>query len=234
MNLQRIAVALIGAAVILTSAPTPKKKRGAPPIPVEPLQAARPAKLAGPAEIYPDSALAPGALNANVTQDNIGQNICNTKWTTSSIRPPSPYTTALKRQQLKAAGKLVHQTNKALTNPKTGKIDTSRCAAHSDNLACYEEDHLISLQNGGHPRDPQNLWPEPYTTKVDSETMGARQKDLVENFIHDSICFSVPNSKKTSGKFHPRSAMTLRRGQEILAIDWYACYLKMTGGQDCE
>jgi len=38
--------------------------------------------------------------------------------------------------------------------------------ARSDNPACYEEDHLISLENGGDPKDPKNLWPEPYNTKV--------------------------------------------------------------------
>lgn len=32
-------------------------------------------------------------------------------------------------------------------------------------LAEYEEDHLISLQLGGHPTDPKNLWPQPYRIK---------------------------------------------------------------------
>jgi len=26
----------------------------------------------------------------------------------------------------------------------------------------YEEDHFISLEVGGHPKDPKNLWPEMY------------------------------------------------------------------------
>jgi hypothetical protein len=27
-------------------------------------------------------------------------------------------------------------------------------------MACYEEDHLIPLEDGGDPTDSRNLWPE--------------------------------------------------------------------------
>jgi len=47
----------------------------------------------------------------------------------------------------------------------------------------YEEDHLIPLEVGGNPTDPNNLWPEPY-----AEPNGARDKDKVENFLHDEVC----------------------------------------------
>jgi hypothetical protein len=33
-------------------------------------------------------------------------------------------------------------------------------------MDCYEEDHLISLEDGGDPTDPRNLFPEPYNTHV--------------------------------------------------------------------
>jgi hypothetical protein len=33
-------------------------------------------------------------------------------------------------------------------------------------MACYEEDHLISLEDSGNSMDPRNLWPEPYNTYV--------------------------------------------------------------------
>lgn len=44
----------------------------------------------------------------------------------------------------------------------------------------YEEDHLISLELGGSPIDPHNLWPEPGNTP--------NPKDNVENFLHQAVC----------------------------------------------
>jgi hypothetical protein len=190
-------------------------------------------KRVGPAEIYPDAARTPGARNPKVTQGNIQDNICNTKWSTRLIRPPAGYTNKLKRQQLRQYGDTVHQTRAELVNPNTGKVDTTRCAAHSDNLACYEEDHLISLEDGGDPTDPRNLWPEAYNTKVGWVIMGARQKDIVEGFIHDEICHDIPHSKKTS-HIPATIAITLKRGQEILASDWYACYQAIRNGDPCK
>jgi hypothetical protein len=160
-----------------------------------------PSNRIGPADIYPDPAMTPGATNPDVTQKNIQENICSRQWSTKQIRPPSAYTSKLKRQQLRQYGDTVHQTRAELINPNTGKVDTTRCVAHSGNMACYEEDHLISLENGGDPRDPQNLFPEPFNTHVGGVIMGAHQKDhqkdVVEGFIHDEICFEIPGSKKT-------------------------------------
>jgi hypothetical protein len=44
----------------------------------------------------------------------------------------------------------------------------------------YEEDHFISLELGGDPTDPKNLWPErrPQANKV----------DVVENDLNDRVC----------------------------------------------
>jgi hypothetical protein len=175
----------------------------------------------------------PGAANPDVTQRNIQDNICNPQWSTKLIRPQSEYTSRLKRKQLREYGDTVHQTRAELIDPATGKVETTRCVAHSDNMACYEEDHLIPLEDGGAPLDPRNLWPEPYNTRVGGVIMGAHQKDVVESFIHDEICFDVANSK-TNSQIPATTSIPLKRGQEILAHDWYACYDSIKKGQPCK
>jgi hypothetical protein len=87
----------------------------------------------GPSYLYPAHKTAPGVVNPEITQANIDQTICNPQWSTNGIRPPVSYMNSLKTKQLAAA----HATDKT--------------AAH------YEEDHLVSLELGGHPRDPRNL-----------------------------------------------------------------------------
>src|SRR5436309_7293832 len=76
----------------------------------------------------PDPERTPGIPNPEVTQDNIHQTICVSGWT-KTIRPPTKYTNELKLKQIEEYG----YTDK--------------------NPANYEEDHLISLQHGGHPID---------------------------------------------------------------------------------
>jgi len=44
----------------------------------------------------------------------------------------------------------------------------------------YQEDHLISLELGGHPTDPRNLWPEPYPR--------AARVDTIENELNAAVC----------------------------------------------
>ena len=78
----------------------------------------------------------PGVVNPNVTQENIRSTICKRGWT-STVRPPVAYTNALKRRQMPAY-------------------------AETGSLSAYQEDHLISLELGGDPTDPRNLWPEPF------------------------------------------------------------------------
>lgn len=46
----------------------------------------------------------------------------------------------------------------------------------------YHVDHLISLQLGG-SNDVANLWP-----LAVEEDRGKKQKDIVENFLHDKLC----------------------------------------------
>ncbi len=99
-------------------------------------------------------ALTPGVLNPAVTQATIAQTICRTGWT-RTVRPPVSYTNDLKRRQLRAYG---------LRGPPSA----------------YQEDHLISLELGGNPTDPRNLWPEPYPR--------ASAVDRIENELNHRVC----------------------------------------------
>ena len=99
-------------------------------------------------------ALTPGVVNPEVTQDSIGRTICRRGWT-RTIRPPSSYTTDLKRKQMRIYGR-------------------------RGGLSDYQEDHLISLELGGHPTNERNLWPEPRPH--------AEEVDQVENELNDAIC----------------------------------------------
>ena len=130
----------------------------------------------------PDPKVTPGAINPNVTQANIQQTICVSGWT-KTIRPPTTYTTKLKIQQLRAAG--------------------LRGTASE-----YEEDHLISLQLGGHPTDPANLWPQPWVT---SSGWDARKKDVIETRLKRMVC---------TGK------ISLADAQKEIATDWMAAHTK--------
>jgi hypothetical protein len=104
--------------------------------------------------VVADPVRTPGVLNPDVTQATIGSTICVTGWT-RTIRPSTEYTNALKRKQMRAYR-------------ETG--------AESD----YQEDHMISLELGGHPTDPRNLWPEPYPR--------ASQVDTIENDLNRQVC----------------------------------------------
>jgi hypothetical protein len=98
--------------------------------------------------------LTPGVLNPDVTQATIGSTICVRGWT-KTIRPPSDYAARLKVEHLRTYGL-------------------------SGELGDFQEDHLISLELGGHPTDPRNLWPEPYPR--------AAEVDQIENELNDAVC----------------------------------------------
>ena len=148
----------------------------------------------GPSYLYPGHATTPGLVNPDISQANIDQTICNPQWSTTSIRPPVSYTNTLKTKQLAAS----HATDKT--------------PAH------YEEDHLVSLELGGHPRDPRNLWPERWGTPAHPLThlgpfpahlVGANAKDKTENALHTEVCHGT---------------LTLRAAQFIIATDWFKYY----------
>jgi hypothetical protein len=101
-----------------------------------------------------DPVRTPGVLNPDVTQATIHSTICVNGWT-KTIRPPTSYTNELKQKQMR---------------------EYSVGGSVSD----YQEDHLISLELGGHPTDPRNLWPEPYPR--------ASTVDAIENELNDKVC----------------------------------------------
>ena len=115
--------------------------------------------------------------------------LCAKGYTTKSVRPPEDYTEPLKKKQLKQA------------------------RYHDKNPAHYEEDHLISLEIGGDPKSPRNLWPQPYNGKC-----GAHVKDKLENKLHDLVC---------AGK------VTLGQAQHDIATNWVAAYNHYIGELKC-
>lgn len=122
--------------------------------------------------MLPDPTCTPGAVNPAVTQANIKRTICKSGWT-ATVRPPASYTNKLKAQQIAAYGY-------ADADP------------HS-----YEEDHLISLELGGAPADPKNLWPE--------HPQAPNPKDKVENRLHRQVCAGT---------------LSLAEAQREIATDW--------------
>lgn len=132
-----------------------------------------------PQSFLPDSNCTPGVVDNRVSQENISATICKGGYT-QTVRPPVSYTNTLKRQQLE----------------EYGYEDT--------NMKDYEEDHLISLELGGSPDDPKNLWPEPHPS--------FNEKDKVENYLHEKVC---------SGE------ITLTEAQKEISTNWYEIYKKM-------
>jgi len=106
----------------------------------------------------------PGATNPEVTQSSIHSTICVSGWT-STVRPPSSYTTSLKEQQLDSGYNIGGDTNP------------------SD----YEEDHFIPLELGGATRDPANLWPEPHDDII-AKPESSTTKDSEETSLKDAVC----------------------------------------------
>ena len=127
----------------------------------------------------PDAECTPGAVNPDVTPETIGSTICVSGYT-ARVRPPTSYTRPLEIQLLVAYGQ-------AGASP-----------------ANYELDHLISLELGGAPRDPANLWPEPY-----AGTTNARMKDVVENYLNRQVCDGL---------------LPLGEAQHLIATDWLSVY----------
>lgn len=66
-----------------------------------------------------------------------------------------------------------------------------------------EIDHLVSLELGGN-NDDGNLWPQFYLP-----VPGARQKDLVENFLHAQVC---------------EGHVSLQEAQHEISTDWLKVY----------
>ena len=119
-----------------------------------------------------DPSRTPGVVNPDVTQANIADTICKHGWT-RTIRPPTGYTNALKLKQMRDYG--------VGGSPQD-----------------YQEDHLISLELGGHSTDARNLWPEPYPR--------AAEVDSIENDLNAKVCSGAMSldeaQRKESGLKH--------------------------------
>ena len=106
----------------------------------------------------PDPVCTPGAVDPGVTQANIQETVCKAGYS-KSVRPPVGVTNRIKQERMHAYG-----------------LD-------GQPMQNYELDHLVSLEIGGTPANPANLWPEPY-----AEPNGAHDKDKVENQLHRLVC----------------------------------------------
>jgi hypothetical protein len=129
----------------------------------------------------------PGALNADVQQPNIATTICVPGWT-ATVRPSTGYTDGLKRKLLRDRDLPVEQA------------------------PLYELDHLVPLALGGSPRDPKNLWLQPW----DGE-WGARTKDRLERKLQLLVC---------------RGAITLQEARDAIRTNWINAFKQFVTGDN--
>jgi hypothetical protein len=118
----------------------------------------------------PDPHCTPGAINPAVTQATINSTICVSGWT-STVRPSTSLTDRMKK---------LSDTSYGLPTTEQG-----------------EYDHLVSLELGGAPADPRNLWVEP--GKIPNP------KDAVENKLAEAVCSGL---------------IPLATAQQVIATDW--------------
>lgn len=117
--------------------------------------------------VLPDPACTPGASNPAVTQANIATTICRSGYT-RSIRPPEQVTGREKRANERSYG-------------------------YTGSTRVAEYDHLISLELGGDPNSPKNLWVEPNAAHA---TGVNNAKDTIENRLNALVCSrQVPLAK---------------------------------------
>ena len=127
----------------------------------------------------PDPGLTPGATDPAVTAQNLQSTVC-VKGYTARVRPDKALTNRLKRQQMR----LYHYAD---ANPQH-----------------YEEDHLIPLNIGGSPTDPQNLWPQPRFGE-----WGADEKNDLEFVAYKLVC---------------QGELPLAEAQRRIAHNWIEAY----------
>ena len=132
-------------------------------------------------DYLPDPHCTPGATNPRVTQADLASTICKSGYT-ATIRPPASITGREKRASEAAYG-------------FNGKVSTT------------EYDHLISLELGGDPNSPLNLWPEPNKTRAAGVN---NPKDRVEAALKTLICNAV----------HGKAYLPLAKAQYLIATNW--------------
>ncbi len=127
-----------------------------------------------------DASCTPGALNPDVTQATLKTTVCRTGGYTSTIRPPVSVTSVEKTANARSYG-------------------------YTASLHDAEYDHLISLELGGDPNDPRNLWVEPPSPGHQPGSGPTNPKDTVENKLHRALC---------------AGQVTLAQVQQAIATDW--------------
>ncbi|WP_406436925.1 hypothetical protein OHB00_22475 [Streptomyces sp. NBC_00631] len=127
-----------------------------------------------------DPTCTPGAISPAVTQANLKSTICRKGGYTSGIRP-SAYVTG-----------------------KEKRLDATSYG-YTGSMSDAEYDHLISLQLGGDPNDPRNLWVEPADPGHKKGAGVNNKKDPVETKLHTAVC---------AGK------VTLAAAQQAIVTDW--------------
>ena len=132
------------------------------------------------AHVLPDPAVTPGVLNPAVTQATIRVTVCKSGWT-KTVRPPVSYTDPLK----------IADTPPGL-NPKDGELD-----------------HFVSIEDGGAPADPHNLWWQAY-----GDRYGARVKDVLETKLKRLVC---------------KGTVPLATAQGLLLNNWLIAYQTYVG-----
>jgi hypothetical protein len=135
----------------------------------------------------PDPHCTPGAINPQVTQNTIKDTICRSGWT-KTVRPSTSLTDRMKAQSAKSY---------SLAPGEKG-----------------EYDHLVSLELGGAPDDPRNLWVEPGSIP--------NPKDAVENKLSDAVCSGL---------------VPLATAQTAIASNWVTAFdqagLRVSGSKVC-
>jgi hypothetical protein len=132
------------------------------------------------AHVLPDPARTPGVLNPAVTPTTIGATICVHGWT-ATVRPSTRYTDELRN---------------AATPPGAKPLDG-------------ELDHLISIEDGGAPADPKNLW-----WMIYADRYGARVKDVLETKVAHMVCAGT---------------LTLDQARAALSPNWLIGYQRYVG-----
>jgi hypothetical protein len=120
--------------------------------------------------LLPDPVCTPGAVNPAVTPATLADTICKAGWT-ATIRPPTSVSSRIKRDSEAAYG---------LPAGTPGELD-----------------HLISLELGGAPGDPLNLWVQPGPVP--------NAKDSVEGKLRAAVCAGT---------------VSLGDAQQAIVTDW--------------
>lgn len=130
------------------------------------------------AHVLPDPETTPGVINPGVTPETLKATVCKSGWT-ATVRPPTSFTDKLRNADTPAGKK-----------PLEGELD-----------------HLISIEDGGAPADPKNLWWMAY-----DDLYGARVKDVLETKLKRLVC---------AGKVSLEDARAALSGNWLIAYQTY-------------